>query len=81
MQMFRGELFVQSAAAFLKSRAFSCQGYSAAWTRLIRRASLIETTKLKGVDPQARLKHHLANIADDKVNRFDELLPWTYSAA
>ena len=42
--------------------------------------TLIETAKLNGVDPQAWLTHVLANIADHKITRIDELLPWRYAA-
>ena len=38
--------------------------------------TLIETAKLNGVDPQAWLADTLACIADHKINRIDELLPW-----
>ena len=41
--------------------------------------TLIETAKLNGVDPQAWLTDVLARIADHKVNRLDELLPWRYA--
>jgi len=40
--------------------------------------TLIETAKLYGVDPQARLTDVLGRIAGHKVNRIDELLPWRY---
>jgi transposase len=36
---------------------------------------LIETAKLNGVDPQAWLTN-VRGIADHKINRIDELLPW-----
>jgi transposase len=40
--------------------------------------TLIETAKLNSVDPQARLTATLNRIADHKINRIDELLPWNY---
>ncbi len=40
--------------------------------------TLIETAKFNGVDPQAWLTDVLAHIADRKINRIDELLPWRY---
>jgi transposase len=43
--------------------------------------TLIETAKLNGVDPQAWLGHVLANIADHKINRIAELLPWKWKNA
>ena len=43
--------------------------------------TLIETAKLDGVDPQAWLTHVLGRIADHKINRIDELLPWNYTPA
>lgn len=42
--------------------------------------TLIETAKLNNVDPQAWLTWVLAQIADHKITRLDELLPWRYSA-
>ncbi|MCA8928582.1 MAG: transposase [Alphaproteobacteria bacterium] len=38
--------------------------------------TLIETAKLNGIDPQAWLTDVLGCIADHKINRIDELLPW-----
>ena len=43
--------------------------------------TLIETAKLKGVDPQAWLTDVLGRIADHKNPRIDDLLPWRYAAA
>jgi transposase len=43
--------------------------------------TLIETAKLNGVDPQAWLTEVLSRIADHKITRIDELLPWRYAAA
>jgi len=40
--------------------------------------TLIETAKLNRVDPQAWLTDVLSRIADHKINRIDELLPWNY---
>ena len=42
--------------------------------------TLIETAKLNDVDPQAWLTHVLSRIADHKINRIDELLPWNCKA-
>jgi len=42
--------------------------------------TLIETAKLNGVDPQAWLTDVLTRIADHKINRIEELLPWNYLA-
>jgi transposase len=41
--------------------------------------TLIETAKLIGVNPQAWLTDVLSRIADHKINRIDELLPWRYA--
>jgi hypothetical protein len=44
-------------------------------------ASLVETCKLNGVDPEAYLADVLARLAaGHPVNRIDELLPWAYAA-
>ena len=43
-------------------------------------ASLIETCKLCGVDPQAYLADTLAKIVNGHLNRqIDDLLPWAYA--
>ncbi|WP_127116248.1 IS66 family transposase [Shimia sediminis] len=42
--------------------------------------TLIETAKLNDVNPQAWLTWVLAQIADHKITRLDELLPWRYAA-
>jgi transposase len=41
--------------------------------------TLIETAKLNKVDPQAWLTWVLERIADHKINRLDELMPWNYN--
>ncbi len=43
--------------------------------------TLIETAKLNGVDPEAWLTNVLGRIADHKITKLDELLPWHYAAA
>ena len=43
--------------------------------------TLIESAKLNGVDPQACLTEVLSRIADHKITRIDELLPWRHAAA
>jgi transposase len=40
--------------------------------------TLIETAKLNNIDPQAWLTDVLSRIAEHKINRIDELLPWHY---
>ncbi len=42
--------------------------------------TLIETAKLNGVDPHAWLTDVLSRIADHKISRIDERLPWNYVA-
>ena len=42
--------------------------------------TLTETAKLNSVDPQAWLTWVLARIADQRITRLDELLPWHYAA-
>jgi transposase len=42
--------------------------------------TLIGSAKLNGVDPQAWLTEVLGQIADHKITRIDELLPWRYAA-
>jgi len=38
--------------------------------------TLIQTAKLNNVDPQAWLTDVLGRIADHKITRIEELLPW-----
>ncbi len=41
--------------------------------------TLIETAKLNGVDPQAWLTDILARLADHKITKLEELMPWSYA--
>jgi len=41
---------------------------------------MIETAKPNGVDPRPWLTGVLGRIADHKITRIDELLPWRYAA-
>ena len=41
--------------------------------------TLVETAKLNGVDPQAWLTDVLGRIADHKITKLDELMPWRYA--
>lgn len=42
--------------------------------------TLIETAKLNNVDPQAWLTDVLSRIADHKITKLDELMPWNYTS-
>ena len=45
-------------------------------------ASLIETCKLNGVDPQAYLASVLSRLVNGwPMRRIDELMPWAYAAS
>jgi transposase len=41
--------------------------------------TLVETAMLNGVDPQAWLTDVLDRIADHKITRLNELMPWHYA--
>ena len=47
---------------------------------LARAMTIIETAKLKGLDPQAYLADVLDRIHDHKIKKLDELLPWNWKA-
>ncbi|MFV2034720.1 MAG: IS66 family transposase [Halocynthiibacter sp.] len=41
--------------------------------------TLIETAKMNGVNPEAWLTWVLTHVADHKINRIDELMPWNWT--
>ena len=46
---------------------------------LDRAMTLIETTKMNGLDPQSWLADMLESFHSHKINRFGELLPWNWA--
>jgi transposase len=42
--------------------------------------TLIETCRMNKVDPEAWLRWVLARVADHKMNRLDDLMPWNWQA-
>ena len=41
----------------------------------------VETAKLNSVDPQAWLTDGLGRIAEHKITKLEELMPWRYAEA
>lgn len=42
--------------------------------------TLVETCRMNKVDPEAWLRWVLARVADHKMNRLDDLMPWNWQA-
>ena len=57
-------------------RNWTFAGSNAGGERAAAIYSLIETTKLHGLDLQAYLRHVLEHIADYQVNVVSDVLPW-----
>jgi transposase len=51
-------------------------GSNAGGERAAAMYTLIGSAKLNGIDPEAYLSLVLTRIADQPINRIDELLPW-----
>jgi hypothetical protein len=74
----RAENTLRGVALGRKNWLFA--GSDSGGTRAAAIYSLIETCKLNGVDPFAYLRDVLGRIADHKINRVDELLPWNWAS-
>ena len=62
----------------LGRKNFLFVGSDAGGETLADAMTVIETAKMSGLDPEAYLRDVLARINDHKINRLDELLPWTW---
>jgi transposase len=60
-------------------RNYSCAGADSGGERAAAMYSLIGSTRLNGIDPEAYLHFIIERIADHSVNRIDELLPWNFA--
>ncbi|MGF6877236.1 transposase [Paraburkholderia sp. MM5477-R1] len=60
----------------LGRRNYMFAGSDSGGERAAAMYSLIGTCKLNGINPRAYLEYVLTHIADHKINRIDELLPW-----
>ncbi|MBB5510874.1 hypothetical protein HDG35_007171 [Paraburkholderia sp. JPY681] len=60
----------------LGRKNFLFVGSDSGGERAASMSALIGTCKLNDIDPRAYLDYVLTQIADHKINRIDELLPW-----
>ena len=74
------ERAIRSIAIGRKNWLFA--GSKAGGERAAALYSVIETCKLNGVEPQAYIADVIARIASDwPASRWDELMPWNWTAA
>ena len=57
---------------------FICAGSDAGGETLASAMTIIETAKFNGLDPQTYLADIFARNHDHKINRIDDLLPWSW---
>ena len=50
-------------------------------SRHARKAAVTGCVRLIDIDPEAYLRDVLARIADHKINRIEDLLPWNWAVA
>jgi transposase/LmbE family N-acetylglucosaminyl deacetylase len=74
----RAENTLRGVALGRKNWLFA--GSDAGGARAAAIYGLVETCKLNGIDPFAYLRDVLGRIADHKINRIDELLPWNWAS-
>ena len=60
----------------LSRKNFLFAGADSGGERAAAMYSLLETSKLNGLNPEAYLRHVLERIGEHRMNRIDELLPW-----
>ena len=67
-------------ALVLGRRNYLFAGSDAGGETAARLYSLIGTCRLNGIDPHGYLRHVLERIAEHRINRIEELLPWRVAA-
>jgi hypothetical protein len=78
-----GRIEIDNSAAerALRGVALGCNNYlfmgsDEGGERAASLYSLVETAKLNGLDPEVYLREVLARIAEHRIDRIDQLLPW-----
>uniref|UniRef100_UPI00146FD647 transposase domain-containing protein n=1 Tax=Paraburkholderia mimosarum TaxID=312026 RepID=UPI00146FD647 len=59
-----------------RRKNFLFAGYGSGGKRAAAMYGLIGACKLNDINPRAYLEYVLTHIADHKISRIDELLPW-----